>query len=147
MMKLNMNLAAVVLVGLFSAVQPASAQYLADRSTALPNPTGQHIWLEVTRPMLGCSASLDDPELTTRLHNAFADWMGGQRLPDGCSVIPVGKKLLLDYIQPNGAVRLIEVCPSGCLPSMWPVYMPQHSFVGTYLRPTNPPARNTTSQR
>jgi hypothetical protein len=89
--------------------------------------------------MLGYSATQDDPELIPRLLNAFADWMGGQRLPDGCSVIRVGTKLLLDYIQPNGAVRLIEVCADGCSPFMWPVYMPQHAFVGTFLRPARPP--------
>lgn len=134
-----MRTIAHALIGLLASVQLAGAQYLADRATRLPNPTGQHIWLEVTRPMLGCSGTQDDPELIPRLHNAFADWMGGQRLPDGCSVIRVGTKLLLDYIQPNGAVRLIEVCASGCSPFMWPVYMPQHAFVGTFLRPAQPP--------
>ena len=134
-----MKIGATALVALLASTQLAGAQHLADRAIALPNPTGQHIWLEVTRPMLGCSATQDDPELIPRLHNAFADWMGGQRLPDRCSVIRVGTKLLLDYVQPNGAVRLIEVCAGGCSPFMWPVYMPQHAFVGTFLRPARPP--------
>ncbi|WP_439575948.1 hypothetical protein [Phreatobacter sp.] len=135
-----MRATVIALIGVIASTQVAGAQYLADAGARLPNPAEQHIWMEVTRPMLGCSAAQDDPELIPRLHNAFADWMGGQQLPPGCSAIRVGTKLLLDYVQPTGALRLIEVCSGGCSPFMWPVYMPQHGFVGAFLRPTQPPA-------
>ena len=101
-------------------------------------------WFEVSRPMVGCSHTEDSPQLQQSAMQAILAWQARTSLPQGCQVIQLGKRLLLDAEQTEPqrqqVVKLWEMnCRAECVPFASPVYMPPWRIVGPYLRPSAPP--------
>jgi hypothetical protein len=107
-------------------------------------PVAPH-WVQVTRAMVACGAVNNSPELRSQLLSAIPLWKARKPLPEGCRVLKIGEKFLLDADQTaddrKTATKLLApVCPRGCTPSMTPVYAPARAKVGIYLHRTRPPA-------
>ncbi|MFX5776947.1 hypothetical protein ABTE06_22020, partial [Acinetobacter baumannii] len=53
-------------------------------------------WVVVTRPMVSCSSTQNDPALIVRLREALSLWMAATLLPRECSILQPGKAFMLD---------------------------------------------------
>lgn len=101
-------------------------------------------WVMVTRPVLSCGSMKDSEQLKETLLDALVHPMPGGALPEGCSLLSVGDKYLLDGEQTEEETQIVVkmwagVCPKGCLPTMTPIYAPPRRLVGRYLKPTKAP--------
>lgn len=102
------------------------------------------IWVAVTHPMLSCTAAVDDPALIELLFENLTNMSDQKNFPEGCDMLEVGEKYLLDDEQSEEETKKVVkmwagTCPQGCVPAMMPFYAPPRSIVGAYLRPTSPP--------
>jgi hypothetical protein len=100
-------------------------------------------WVVVSRPMMACGdQGDDDTALRQTLLDTFAH--PNAQLPEGCAMLKVGEKYLLDDKQSEADTKIAvkiwaPVCPQGCVPSMTPVFAPPRRLVGIYLRLTKAP--------
>lgn len=102
------------------------------------------IWVVVTHKMLACQSTIDDLSLRDLLLNTLAHPPADGNFPDGCELLRVGQKFLLDDQQSESETKIavkmwIPNCIEGCVPYMSVVYSPPRTIVGAYLRPTRPP--------
>jgi len=107
-------------------------------------PRKKPMWVVVTHKMLACQSTTDDPSQRDLLLNTLAHPPTDGNLPDGCELLRVGQKFLLDDEQTESDTKIavkmwIPNCIKGCVPYMSVVYSPPRSVVGDYLRPTRPP--------
>ncbi len=127
-------------VDLLNTPHPISEEALKDIEKSLEPDK----WVEVTRPMISCGATNDDPNLKDLLLETLIKSPSNLKLPAGCEMLRVGGKYMLDEWQTEEDTEIVVkmwagVCPSGCLPTMTPVYAPPRRIVGAYLRPTTAP--------
>ncbi len=126
-----------LLVALLAFLGAASFSFAA---STLP----QQVWVVVTHPVLSCGAVDDDLAIRAKMLALVAHPATDGKLSDGCAVLKVGARYLLDDEQTEAETKIAvkmwaPVCPKGCVPSMTVVYAPPRSLAGVYLRPTTPP--------